>query len=123
MTGIDFFHLHVMMSSFSRYILRQFRLLLNYHDPQLSSRMDASFVLPELYATPWFITLFARGLSLSCVFLLWDVYLVEDDPFLHYYTALALLIRNRDVLLAADDNDMPMVWRWMRVQDVTCDGL
>jgi hypothetical protein len=34
-------------------------------------------IIPELYATPWFITLFARKLSLEHVYLLWDMYLIE----------------------------------------------
>jgi hypothetical protein len=32
---------------------------------------------------------------------LWDVYVIDGDPFLHVYVALALLILNRDVRFTA----------------------
>ena len=37
-----------------------FNLLLKYHDPQLHQFLNANELPPECYATPWFLTLFAR---------------------------------------------------------------
>ena len=36
------------------------QLLLKYHDPELSLYIDENQVTPEMYATPWFLTLFAK---------------------------------------------------------------
>jgi hypothetical protein len=80
--------------------------------------VEQSEILPELYATPWFITLFARKLSLDLVYLLWDIYLVEDDPFLHYFVALALLIRNRHVLLKVDCDSLPVAMNHLPIEDI-----
>jgi len=80
-------------------IMRLFNLLLLYHDPVLANYLSQYLIEPEMYATPWFITLFARKSPLPVVFALWDLYIIEDDPFLPYFVALALLIRNRKFLL------------------------
>lgn len=80
-------------------IMRLFNLLLLYHDPALCNFLNQYEILPELYATPWFITLFSRKVPLPVVYRLWDVYIIEDDPFLHYFVALTLLIRQREQLL------------------------
>ena len=52
--------------------MRLFRLLILYHDPTLCHFLDQHDMLPELYATPWFMTLFSRGLSKELLFQLWD---------------------------------------------------
>lgn len=37
-----------------------FRHLLSFHDPELSSHIDAIGFMPDLYAIRWFLTLFTR---------------------------------------------------------------
>ena len=51
---------------------RLFRLILQYHAPHLCTVLDQYNVPPELYATPWIITLFARMLTAQLVLPLWD---------------------------------------------------
>lgn len=53
------------------------RLLLLFHEPQLARVLDQHGVTPELFATPWLVTLFARGLPLEVVFEIWDTLLVN----------------------------------------------
>lgn len=55
---------------------------------------------PQLYALPWFLTLFARDLSLDCTLQLWDILLVDGDPSLVFYIALSTLIHHRAALLS-----------------------
>lgn len=43
---------------------RLFRLLLLYHHPRLCRFLDQYQLQPELYATPWFMTLFSNSLDL-----------------------------------------------------------
>lgn len=45
--------------------LAVFRHLLSFHDPELSSHLDNIQFNPELYAIPWFLTLFTRGYHLE----------------------------------------------------------
>ena len=49
-------------------VLRLFRLLLRFHDPELCAHMDRHDMLPELYATPWFLTLFAHSTPLDVLY-------------------------------------------------------
>ena len=42
-----------------------FRLLLLYHNPVLCQRLDKLQFPPELYVTPWFLTIFARTVDLD----------------------------------------------------------
>lgn len=83
-----------------------FNLLLRYHDPELSSMLTLRNMLPELYAVPWFLTLFARKTPLALVMALWDAYIIDGDPFLHVFVALALLTQNREALLKAPEDDL-----------------
>lgn len=86
-----------------------YRLLLLYHDPELSHYLDQHDMIPELYVTPWFMTLFARNLSAELVFCLWDFFLLEEDPFLLHFVAYALVAANRRQILDADVAMLPQV--------------
>ena len=68
-------------------------------------------VLAEVYATLWFLTLFAAQggcQSLAALQRLWDAILIEDDHFLHYFVALALLRQNEDYLSQTPGKYLPM---------------
>jgi hypothetical protein len=38
---------------------------MKYHDPNLFNYMQKNDVTPELYATPWFITIFASNIIIN----------------------------------------------------------
>ena len=101
-----------------RCLFRAFRLLLLYFDPELGTHVDRSGILPELYATAWFITLFARDCPLELLWCVWDFYLVEDDPHLHYFMALALLMQERERLLLLDGGQLPVALRRLHVSNL-----
>ena len=101
-----------------RCLFRAFRLLLLYFDPQLGTHVDRSGILPELYATAWFITLFARDCPLELLWCVWDFYLVEDDPHLHYFVALALLMQERERLLSLDGGQLPVALRRLHLSNL-----
>ncbi|EGR27645.1 TBC domain protein, partial [Ichthyophthirius multifiliis] len=54
---IDFNSLQCFFSAFT--------LLLKYHDPNLHNILSKNDIVPEIYAYPWFITLFARCLIIT----------------------------------------------------------
>lgn len=51
--------------------LRFFTLLLQYHHPTLEKFLSQYSLQPELYATSWFLTLFAHTLPLEQLFPVW----------------------------------------------------
>lgn len=86
---------------------RLFRLLLLYHHPQLCKFLDQYQLQPELYATPWFLTLFASTLELPVLYQIWDFYLSLNDPAIHHFVVLALVIENAEVILAENEANLP----------------
>lgn len=96
-----------------QYSLKVFRLLLMYHDPQLGAILDQNDVIPELYATPWFLTLFSRTLPLKALYVLWDHYLVslakEEFLYVHFFVCLGVLMDSRESILGADKSEIPAV--------------
>lgn len=59
-------------------IFTLFRLLLLYHDPELCNFLTTNDMGPELYASSWFITLFANRCKLEVLFYLWDCLLLVN---------------------------------------------
>ena len=81
-----------------------FRLQLLYHDPALARHLSGFNVPPELYAVPWFLTLFARGAVPSVVLALWDILIAAADspgPALLHSIAVAFAANHRESLLAS----------------------
>ncbi|KAI7897510.1 rab-GTPase-TBC domain-containing protein [Cokeromyces recurvatus] len=84
--------------------LAVFRHLLSYHDPELSSHLDAIGFMPDLYAIPWFLTLFTHVFPLDKIYHLWDKLLV-GPPALPLFAGIAILKQIRDTLLSYEFND------------------
>ncbi|KAL0080353.1 rab-GTPase-TBC domain-containing protein [Phycomyces blakesleeanus] len=84
--------------------LAVFRHLLSYHDPALSSHLDTIGFNPELYAIPWFLTLFTHVFPLDKIYHLWDKLLV-GPPSLPLFAGIAILRQIRDTLLSCEFND------------------
>lgn len=86
-----------------------YRLLMLYHDPKLCHHLDQHDMTPELYVTPWFMTLFARNLQPELVFLLWDFFLLEEDPFLMHFVAYAMVAASKEKIMSAEVAMLPQV--------------
>ncbi|KAG0167463.1 hypothetical protein DFQ30_006037 [Apophysomyces sp. BC1015] len=65
-----------------------FRHLLSYHDPALSSHLETIRFMPDLYAIPWFLTLFTLG-----------------PTSLPLFAGIAILRQIREVLLTYEFDD------------------
>lgn len=76
-----------------------FRLLLQYHDPQISSHLDSLKCAPYSYASHWFSTVLAGSVDDTVCKVLWELYIEKGDPYLIFYMALVLIINSRDILL------------------------
>uniref|UniRef100_A0A158QZR6 TBC1 domain family member 23 (inferred by orthology to a human protein) n=1 Tax=Nippostrongylus brasiliensis TaxID=27835 RepID=A0A158QZR6_NIPBR len=77
-----------------------FRLILQYHDPQVSSHLDSLKCAPYSYANQWFSTVLASSVDDAACRVLWELYIEKGDPFLIFYMALVLIINSRDKLSA-----------------------
>ncbi|XP_059470261.1 TBC1 domain family member 23 isoform X2 [Neocloeon triangulifer] len=81
-----------------------FRLLLQYHDPELCSFLDTKRVSPDLYCLPWFQSLFASNCHLPALLTMWDHYFQLADPFFIFFLALVMLVNARDQILSMKDD-------------------
>ncbi|KAI8341702.1 rab-GTPase-TBC domain-containing protein [Chlamydoabsidia padenii] len=84
--------------------LAVFRHLLSYHDPKLSSHMETIGFMPDLYAIPWFLTLFTHVFPLDKIYHLWDKLLVGPSS-LPLFAGIAILRQIREMILAREFND------------------
>ncbi|KAK2169963.1 hypothetical protein LSH36_5g02007 [Paralvinella palmiformis] len=80
-----------------------FRLLLQYHDPELCSFLDTRKIAPDTYAISWFRSLFASQCDLKVILNMWDVYLQHTDPFLAFFLTLVILVNAKEQLITMKD--------------------
>ncbi|CAJ0934488.1 unnamed protein product, partial [Mesorhabditis belari] len=76
-----------------------FRLLLQYHEPELSSHLESIKCSSQTYAREWFSTLYACAVDDKTCAALWDLYIERGDPFLVFFLALAMVINAKEQLL------------------------
>ena len=84
---------------------RFFRVLLLYHSPNVCKLLDGHRLPPELYASGWFLTLFAQRLEMVDLFSFWDLYVLYDEPVLHHFVCLRLLMRGESTIAAASGEE------------------
>lgn len=88
-------------------LFKYFGRLLLYHDPELYWLLERHMMTPDLYATSWFVTLFARNFTVESVMTLWDLLLLEDNPLGTSFFGIALLCSKREELLSVDESRIP----------------
>ncbi|XP_021954144.1 TBC domain-containing protein kinase-like protein isoform X2 [Folsomia candida] len=103
--------------------LCKFSQLIAFHDPELTNHLDSIGFIPELYAIPWFLTMFSHVFPLHKIFHLWDKLLLGDSSF-SLCIGLAILYQLRESLLSSGFNecillfsDMPEISIEKCVQD------
>ncbi|RKP18821.1 RabGAP/TBC [Rozella allomycis CSF55] len=84
--------------------LALFNHLISFHDPQLNSHLHAIGFLPDLYAIPWFLTLFTHAIPLEKIYHIWDAFLVSPKS-LPLFFGLSIIEEFRDLLLRSDFNE------------------
>lgn len=84
--------------------LAMFTELLSFHEHKLASHLKDIGFLPNLYAIPWFLTLFTHVLPLHKILHLWDHLLLGDEKY-PLYIGLAILIQLKDKLMNYSFND------------------
>lgn len=87
--------------------LKLFDLLLQYHDPELRDFLKKNDLTPELFATPWLLTVFCSKLNINHVYLLWDLYLFENERSNLLFLSIALIRSAREKILSSDTSILP----------------
>lgn len=84
--------------------LAKFSHLISFHDPDLANHLSGISFVPELFAIPWFLTMFSHVFPLHKILHLWDKLLLGDASF-PLFVGLAILRQLRDTLLASGFNE------------------
>lgn len=90
-------------------VFHLFRLLLQYHDPELCSVLDTKRITTDQFSLCWFQTLFASSCSPAVIMSMWDIYFQQSDPFLIFFLALTMLINGREQVLSMRDDQKEKV--------------
>jgi hypothetical protein len=112
-----YYALNALLDQFAPFLLRGgslelncfsklFRLILQYHDPELSLHFDKNRRDPDEYFTPWLNSLFAKQFSQSKIIDLWILLLTHEDPVLVSLFGMALIIAHRDKFLEVNQPEL-----------------
>ncbi|ESO83835.1 hypothetical protein LOTGIDRAFT_132681 [Lottia gigantea] len=103
--------------------LAVFSHLITFHDAELGNHLDGIGFIPDLYAIPWFLTMYAHVFPLHKVLHLWDTLLLGNSSF-PLCIGVAILQQLRARLLSYGFNecillfsDMPEISIEQCVQD------
>nr|XP_018914620.1 PREDICTED: TBC domain-containing protein kinase-like protein isoform X2 [Bemisia tabaci] len=91
-------------SEIIREYLAKFSHLISFQDPVLANHLDEIKFIPELFAIPWFLTMFSHVFPLHKILHLWDKLLLGDASF-PLFIGLAILQQLRDTLLSSGFNE------------------
>ncbi|GBG30994.1 TBC1 domain family member 1 [Hondaea fermentalgiana] len=83
----------------SQLLLAQFDALLQRYVPDIAQHLEKEMIVPSMYATQWFITVFTYNFPFDVVVRVWDIFLFEGWCIVHQ-VALAILKVNRKALLS-----------------------
>lgn len=98
-------------------IFRLFKLLLQYHDPELSSFLDQHDTPPEVYASQWFVTIYAQKCEIDILLQLWDELLLDPNPMFHYFVSLELLRCQKENVMNCRVDELPEVMASISIPD------
>ncbi|XP_054721320.1 TBC domain-containing protein kinase-like protein [Uloborus diversus] len=104
-------------SSVIQEYLAKFSHLIAYHDPQLTNHLDNIGFIPELYAIPWFLTMYTHVFPLHKIFHLWDTLLL-GDPCFPLCIGVAILKQLRNNLLSYGFNECILMFSDMPEIDI-----
>jgi len=97
--------------------LAVFSQMIAFHDPELSNHLDGIGFIPDLYAIPWFLTMYAHVFPLHKIVHLWDTLLLGNSSF-PLYIGVAILAQLRDRLLSFGFNECILLFSDMPETDI-----
>ncbi|KZC15044.1 TBC domain-containing protein kinase-like protein [Dufourea novaeangliae] len=84
--------------------LGKFSQIIAFHDSQLANHLRSINFVPELFAIPWFLTMFSHVFPLHKILHLWDKLLLGNSSF-PLLVGVAILKQLRDSLLTSGFNE------------------
>ncbi|KAK4883180.1 hypothetical protein RN001_006499 [Aquatica leii] len=84
--------------------LAKFSQLIAFYDPVLANHLQTINFIPELFAIPWFLTMFSHVFPLHKILHLWDKLLLGDSSY-PLHVGLSILAQLRDTLLTSGFNE------------------
>lgn len=75
--------------------------LLKKYLPKLYTHLQKEGIIPEVYCTNWYMTMFVVYFPIEVVVRIWDVYLVEGRKTI-FRLSLAIMKINEEALLKGD---------------------
>ncbi|KAG8179024.1 hypothetical protein JTE90_011971 [Oedothorax gibbosus] len=97
--------------------LAKFSHLIAFHDPDLTNHLDSIGFIPELYAIPWFLTMYTHVFPLHKIFHLWDTLLLGHSSF-PLCIGVAILKQLRNNLLSYGFNECILMFSDMPEIDI-----
>lgn len=95
-----------------------FRLILRYIDPRLSTFFLVNHIEPQLFLTPWLLTLYAGKINdLQTLYLLWEEIINEDDMMFPLFISLAVIMHYKEDLFLSADKIIPQVISHISLND------
>ncbi|CAI8006071.1 TBC domain-containing protein kinase-like protein, partial [Geodia barretti] len=104
-------------SSIMQEYLAVFSQMIAFHEPALFNHLDSTAFNPELYAIPWFLTMFTHILPLHKIYYLWDTLLLGNCSF-PLFVGVSILQHLRDDLLTFDFNECILMFSDMPDIDI-----
>lgn len=90
--------------------LYQFECLLSELCPRLDAHFKKHAIQTAMYASQWYLTLFAYSFPLSLVLRIYDLVFAEGAVETMTRVAAAIMQKNQDILLAIDDFEQLMLY-------------
>jgi hypothetical protein len=85
--------------------LYQFDQILKEIEPELNAHFQSLGIFSMMYASQWFLTIFAYKFPFPIIFRIWDMFLAEGIPAL-FCISIALLAKNRSTLLKLEFEEL-----------------
>ncbi|XP_055604984.1 TBC domain-containing protein kinase-like protein [Uranotaenia lowii] len=90
-------------SIIKEYLVKFFQLIF-FHEPVLAKHLHGISFIPELYAIPWFLTMFSHVFPLHKIFHLWDKLILGDNSY-PLFIGIAILKQLKNTLLKSGFNE------------------
>ncbi|KAH8274468.1 hypothetical protein KR026_002150, partial [Drosophila bipectinata] len=84
--------------------LSKFSQLTAFHEPLLAQHLASISFIPELFAIPWFLTMFSHVFPLHKILHLWDKLMLGDSSY-PLFIGIAILRQLRSTLLSSGFNE------------------
>jgi len=91
------------------------RLLLLYHDPKLCNHIDSLKISFHEFSRTWFASLMAADCDPEVTVQLWDLYLVNMDPWIIFFMVTVMLVNFRENILEVESDRAELLARLSRL--------